>query len=368
MNQSSRVIFFATVIILVLLLCYLLAPILPPFLIGMALAYLGDPIADRLERWRLNRTAAVCVVFAVMTLASILILLILFPMVEQQVRSAIAAIPSLAEKINQLVIPRINELAGTQLPTANMASISEAVRSHWQQFGGLLGIIGRWLGDSTGVFIALAATATITPVVTFYLLRDWDLMTARLHDLLPRRIEPKVMQLAREMDLVLAEFVRGQLLLMAAQAAYFSIALGLIGLDLALLVGLIAGGLSFVPYLGLIIGLGSALIAAALQFQEWLPLLLILGVFGIGQVLEGALLQPLLVGDRIGMHPVAVIFAVMAGGQLFGFVGVLLALPAAAVITVLLRHIHDFYKGSELYQRGTPVKPAGETPPVEGSD
>ena len=243
-----------------------------------------------------------------------------------------------------------------------MASISEGVKSYWHELGGMLGLVARWLGDSTQVLFALAAVATVTPVVSFYLLRDWDVLVTRLHDLLPRRIEPQVVRLASEMDSVLAEFVRGQLLLMLVQSVYFSIGLALVGLNLALLIGLVAGVFSFVPYLGLIIGLGSALIAAAIQFQEWLPIVLVLGVFGIGQVLESVVLQPLLVGDRIGMHPVAVIFAVMAGGQLFGFVGVLLALPIAAVITVLLRHIRDFYKNSDMYQPSRPLDPATGIP------
>ncbi|MEQ8659589.1 MAG: AI-2E family transporter, partial [Gammaproteobacteria bacterium] len=169
-----------------------------------------------------------------------------------------------------------------------------------------------------------------------------------VRDLLPRRIEPTVSKLAREIDSVLAEFLRGQLTVMAALALIYTVGLWLVGLDLAFFIGLLAGLVSFVPYLGVIVGVIVAGAAAFLQFQDVLHLALVGAVFGVGQVLEGMVLSPLLVGDRIGLHPVAVIFAVMAGGQLFGFLGVLLALPVAAVIVVLLRHSRDEYLASTL--------------------
>ena len=354
MDKYNSVAFYGVVTLFTLLFFYVLSPILPPFLLGMALAYLGDPIVDRLEKWGLSRTSGVAIVFSVMLLAAILALLVLAPMVEHQIRVLIEFIPTALEQLNGSVIPYVSSLTGAEIPEINRTSITEGVSKYWDEIGGMLGLAAGWLGSSTQVLIALAASATITPVVSFYLLRDWDILIARIHDLLPRKVEPKVVELSTEMDAILAEFLRGQLLLMLAQTIFFAVALSLIGLKLALLVAIVAGGLSFVPYLGVIIGVAAGVIAAAMQFQEVLPVVLVLVVFGIGQVLEGVVLQPLLIGDRIGMHPVAVIFAVMAGGQLFGFVGVLIALPVAAVITVLLRHIHDFYKGSYFYHQNTP--------------
>jgi predicted PurR-regulated permease PerM len=172
---------------------------------------------------------------------------------------------------------------------------------------------------------------------------------AQLRNLLPRRIEPVIVGLARESDEVLGAFLRGQFVVMLALGGIYSLGLFIIGLDFSLLIGMLAGLVSFVPYLGLIVGIVVAGIAALIQFQEFWPLLPVIGVFGIGQLIEGMLLTPLLVGDRIGLHPVAVIFAVLVGGHLFGFFGVLLALPVAAIIMVLLRHTHDEYLNSVLY-------------------
>ena len=196
---------------------------------------------------------------------------------------------------------------------------------------------------------AWVANLILVPVVTFYLLRDWDVMMAKVNRLLPRNIEPKVSLWASECDEVLGAFMKGQLLVMFALGVIYAIGLWLVGLDLALLVGMIAGLASIVPYMGFIIGIVVAGVAAFIQFQDPVVLAYVGAVFMVGQMLEGMLLTPLLVGDRIGLHPVAVIFAIMAGGQLFGFVGILLALPVAAVIMVLLRHLHERYKSSSLY-------------------
>jgi predicted PurR-regulated permease PerM len=173
---------------------------------------------------------------------------------------------------------------------------------------------------------------------------------SRVRELLPRRSEAVIVKLAQQSDEVLGAFLRGQLLVMLALAFIYSAGLMMMGLDLALLIGMLAGLVSFVPYLGFIVGILAACVAALFQFQELLPLLYVAIVFGVGQMLEGMVLTPLLVGDRIGLHPVAVIFSVLAGGQLFGFVGVLLALPVAAVIAVLLRYLHTQYKSSALYE------------------
>jgi predicted PurR-regulated permease PerM len=197
--------------------------------------------------------------------------------------------------------------------------------------------------------LAWVANLVLVPVVTFYLLRDWDVLMDKIRRLLPRTSEQTIVKLAKESDDVLGQFLRGQLTVMVVLGFIYTVGLWIVGLDLALLVGTIAGLVSFVPYLGFIVGIVFAGVAAIMQFGDITYLLFVLIVFGIGQAFEGMLLTPLLVGDKIGLHPVAVIFAVMAGGQLFGFVGVLLALPVAAIVVVLLRHMHELYKTSEIY-------------------
>jgi predicted PurR-regulated permease PerM len=201
--------------------------------------------------------------------------------------------------------------------------------------------------------LAWLANLVLIPVVTFYLLRDWDILIARIDELLPRQYQPIVAKLAKDSDDVLASFLRGQFMVMLALGAIYSVGLWFIDLKLALLIGMMAGLVSFVPYLGFILGIIAASVAVLLQTQELMQLIPVFIVFGIGQALEGMVLTPLLVGDRIGLHPVAVIFAVLAGGQLFGFVGILLALPVAAVLAVLLRYAHGQYKSSSIFNNGT---------------
>ncbi|MGV6807209.1 MAG: AI-2E family transporter [bacterium] len=328
---------------------YLLSPVLTPFLIAAFLAYLGDPLVNRLQSRKVSRTLAVAIVFVAMSLTGLLIILLLAPKLEDQIRVLIDTVPKVLKYFRETLVPYLEELSGTQMPELDVPSITALLRENWDQVGGFAGIVARWIGNSTQLLFALFALITIIPVVTFYLLRDWHDLVLRIRNLIPRRYEPTVVGLAKDVDDVLSEFFRGQLSLMAVQALYFCIALSIVGLDLAILIGLLAGAVSFVPYLGVIIGVGAGAVAAFVQFHEWMPVIFVLIIFGLGQVLEGVVLQPWLIGDRIGLHPVAVIFAVMAGGQLFGFVGVLIALPVAAVITVFLRHFHELYLESDLY-------------------
>jgi len=330
-------------------LLYLLAPVLTPFLISALLAYLGDPLVDRLERWRIKRVYGVVAVFALMFIAGMASLIILLPMLQQQAVSLVNAIPQALDWAQQRLLPKLAELLGRDVVALDIEAIRQALAGHWQQVGSLAGHVVASLSRSGQVVLGWLTYLLLIPVVSFYLLRDWDHLVRAVHDLLPQRVAPTVARLAREIDAVLAEFLRGQLTVMFALALIYTVGLWLVGLDLAFAIGMLAGLVSFVPYLGLIVGAIAAVVAAFLQFQDVAHLLGVLAVFGVGQLLEGMVLSPLLVGDRIGLHPVAVIFAVMAGGQLFGFFGVLLALPAAAVVVVLLRHSHERYLASSLY-------------------
>jgi predicted PurR-regulated permease PerM len=224
--------------------------------------------------------------------------------------------------------------------------------------GSAAGNVLTQVAKSSMDILALGGMLALIPVVTFYLLLDWDDLLKRLHDLIPRRMEPRISLMARECDEVLAAFLRGQLMVMVALGIVYAIGLQVVGLKLALMIGLLAGLGSIIPYFGFAIGIVSATAAALVQFGNFNAVLMVWAVFAVGQAIEGWVLQPYLVGDKIGLHPVAVIFAIMAGGQLFGFVGMLLALPVAAVIMVLLRHAHEHYQQSRLYQ----------TTPVSGDD
>jgi len=330
------------------LLLYLLAPVLTPFMMAAIFAYIGDPLVDRLETVKVPRTLAVVIVFLGLSILAVLALIILVPMIERQILTLGQKVPGYVEAIQTRFIPWLNSSFGLSLEL-DFAAIKQSLQDSWKNTGSIVSTALSYVSKSGAVLAGWFANLLLIPVVTFYLLRDWDILIKRIGELVPRKNLPVVSTLAKSSDEVLGAFLRGQLLVMLVLASIYSIGLWIVGLDLALLSGLIAGLVSFVPYLGFIVGILVAGIAAIMQFQDMIHLLYVAIVFGIGQMVEGMLLTPLLVGDRIGLHPVAVIFAVLAGGQLFGFLGVLLALPVAAVIAVMLRYIHERYKESAMY-------------------
>jgi len=332
-------------------LIYLLAPVLMPFAFAAMLAYLGDPLTDKLETYQLSRTKAVLVVFSAMTLVFVLVLLLLVPVLEYQVEHFVSSLPAYVAWLNETVIPWAQRRFHLAIRPINLNQIVNLVKGHWEQAGGIAAAIMSSVSHSGGVVAEWLMNLLLIPVVTFYLLRDWDDLMVKVHDLLPRRVAATASKLAREVDTVLAAFVRGQLYVMLALGCIYSIGLWMTGLDLALLIGMLAGLVSFVPYLGSIVGIVTACIATLVQFHELIQLVPVAIVFIVGQSLEGMVLTPKLVGDKIGLHPVAVMFAVLAGGQLFGFLGILLALPVASIIMVLLRHVHDLYRDSDFYGR-----------------
>ncbi|OMH25884.1 AI-2E family transporter [Motiliproteus sp. MSK22-1] len=348
MTDSQRW-FMLCVTLIVFTFLYLLEPILFPFLTAMLLSYLWDPVVDRLEERGLTRTVSVIIVFVLFSILLAVVLVLLLPMLGRQIDALGQRIPLLLEQLDTVVIPWIQTTLGADPRSVDLKVVREVLQSNWKQGTDLVTQILSKASHSGLLLAGWLANMALIPVVTFYLLRDWDVMIAKIQALLPLSVEPRVSLFASECDEVLGAFIKGQLLVMLCLGGVYSIGLAAIGLDLALLVGMLAGLASIVPYMGFFVGIMAAGIAAFLQFHDFLHLGLVGLVFGIGQTLEGMVLTPLMVGDKIGLHPVAVIFAIMAGGQLFGFTGILLALPVAAIIMVLLRHLHDGYKISELY-------------------
>lgn len=341
-----------------------LGPILMPFVVGAIFAYLGDPLVDALERRRLSRTWGVSLVFLLITLSLGLLILLIAPMLQQQAVTLAQNIPEGLRWLQDVGLAKL----GIQLPD-NLRLDSNYLRdwlsSHWKEARGAAGLVA----ESGLKVMATIANIALIPVVSFYLLRDWDNLIAWFDTVTPPRHRPLVRRLASECDEVLGSFVRGQGLVMLALALYYALALWAAGLKLALLVALIAGLLSFVPYLGFAIGFATAMIAMLVQSPELWPLLWVIAIFAFGQVLEGNVLTPLLVGDKIGVHPVAVIFAIMAGGQLFGFTGVLVALPCAAILAVGLREVQRRWLDSTVYRWGeqAPAPDALPAPPDSSS-
>lgn len=332
-------------------LLYLLSPILAPFIAGALLAYLGDPLVDRLEERKLSRTLSVSIVFVVLFTLLTLLVLLLVPLLEQQLRYLIQSVPGYLDRLQTEILPALAHRLGIPADdTLLLDALRKTLNANSQQAGGIALMLAKSISQSGASLVAGLATLVLIPVVTFYLLRDWDLLVARVDELLPRQYEPLIARLAKQSDEVLAAFLRGQFLVMLALGVIYSAGLWFAGVKLAILIGMLAGLVSFVPYLGFIVGILAASLAVLLQTGDISQLLPVAIVFGVGQAIEGMLLTPLLVGDRIGLHPVAVIFSVLAGGQLFGFVGVLLALPVAAVIAVVLRHVHQRYLDSHFFK------------------
>ena len=342
-------------------LIYLLAPALTPFAVAALFAYLWDPVVDRLERMGLSRSFAVCLVFLLIGLAVVALVLLVIPFTERQIAKFLDQLPRWLAWIQAEAQPQLEQRFGVTLDFADPNKLIEMLKGHWREAGGIATRLLAKVSASGLTVLGWIAQLVLIPVVTFYLLRDWDLLVARVNELLPRQIEPTISRLARESDEVLGAFLRGQLSVMLSLGTLYAVGLWLVGIDVGPLIGMVAGLISFVPYLGAIVGLGMALIAAVVQYQDWTHVFMVLAVFGVGQTIEGYVLVPKLVGDKIGLHPVAVIFAVLAGGELFGFLGVLLALPAAAVAMVLLRYLHEKYTASQLYQ---PAEAVPEVSPV----
>jgi len=331
---------------------WLLAPVLTPFVVALMLAWLGDPLVDRLEASGRSRNTAVVLVFVLMILLVALALLILVPLIQRQIITLVAALPQGQQWLMDTAIPWIEQKTGLEIMAwLDPGRLFDWVRSHWQQAGGVATTFFGYVSRSGFAMVAWVVNLALLPILTYYFLRDWDKLVERVASLIPRNHIEVVSRLARESNDVLGAFIRGQIVVMIALGVVYAAGLSLVGLNLGLLIGLIAGLISFIPYLGATTGVVLAVLAALVQSQGFdLQLLLLVGiVFTVGQLLESYVLTPRIVGDKIGLHPVAVIFAVMAGGQLFGFLGMLLALPAAAVINVLLRYAHQRYRQSELY-------------------
>ncbi|TAN05318.1 MAG: AI-2E family transporter [Rhodanobacteraceae bacterium] len=330
-------------------LVWLLSPILMPFMLAAVFAYLGDPLVDRLERLHLGRGLAASIVFLVMLLIVVIALVLLVPLIQRQIARFVTSLPAYAAWFTNDAVPWLEQKLHIPPSEFDATTLIARVRDHIGTLGGIAAILLRYATRSGLALIGWGVAVVLVPVVTFYLLRDWDKLVAHVDALLPRDAQPTIRRLARETNSVLGAFVRGQLLVMLGLAIYYAVALKLVGLDVGPLIGMTAGLVSFVPYLGFIIGIVASVIAALVQFHDVFHLVLVLVVFGIGSVLESYILVPKLVGDRIGLHPVAVIFAVLAFGELFGFIGILLALPMASIAMVLLRFLRERYEASALY-------------------
>lgn len=357
MSASRHAWFWLTFLGLTGLTLYLLGGVLTPFVAGMAVAYLLDPVVDGLERRRLSRTMATSLVTLAFCLVVALVLVLLLPVLAGQLVEFAKRLPSYLELIRTKVPPLI-DLLRDRLPEGLIERLQSAAVDYAAPAANWLtkvvvGVIGGGM-----ILVDLISLIVIMPIVAFYLLRDWDRLVARIDALLPRRHADTIREQARAVDTTLSGFLRGQSMVCLLQGMIYGVGLSLVGLDFGLVVGLFTGFIAFIPYAGMALGMSVAVALALIQFGTWQAVGWVMVVFAIGQFIESYLLTPRLVGDRVGLHPIWVIFALMAGGALFGFVGVLLAVPAAAVIGVGVRFALARYLASPFYHGPTVHEPA----------
>jgi phosphoribosylaminoimidazole-succinocarboxamide synthase len=336
-------------------LIYALAPVLTPFLAGALLAYIFNPLADRLEKFGLGRSFATFLVLLSVGLAAVGLALLVIPLFASQIQLLTARLPEYLGWIQHELLPSLAGLLGLNL-NLDMSSVRDWLTQHAQSAESAASQFLPRLGNGAMAIISALVNLLLIPVVMFYMLRDWDALVARIDHLIPRRWHGPVSKLAGEIDRVLSEFLRGQLSVMVVMSVFYSLGLWLVGLNFALPIGILTGMLGFIPFVGATLGLLLGVLEASLQFQILSAVLPVLGVFIAGQVLEGMVVTPKLVGDRIGLHPLVAIFALAAFGQIFGFFGVLLALPMAAALLVALRHLRAAYLQSPAYQGGYNAK------------
>lgn len=366
----SQVIYWGAVAAVFLVLLWYLGPVLLPFIVGGAIAYILDPLADRLEVMGLPRAAATTIITLVGVLALLLAVAFILPMLVEQTTALVRAAPDYFNALRDWLTARFPDMvAEGGIIRTGLADLGEMVQSRGgelaqQVVAGVFGVVNAL------VFVV------VVPVVAFYLLLDWDNMVARIDEMLPRDHVGTIRRIAHEVDATLASFVRGQLTVCLILGSFYSASLMLVGLQFGLVVGAIAGLITFIPYVGALVGGGLAVGLALFQFWgDWASIGLVAAIFVAGQFLEGNVLTPKLVGNSVGLHPVWLLFALSAFGSIYGFVGMLVAVPVAASLGVITRFAVAEYKASLLYQGRDPQAPVpermavqeGETPERFGS-
>lgn len=346
---STRTFWVLAVAALSVWLIHLLSPILTPFLLAAILAYICDPMADWLERRRVPRSLAAALVLLFVVLLFVAFLLIVAPMVARESAVFVNRLPQYLVWVQDSAAPWVRDNLGVEWDF-DTDTLRERLIAYFSSGEGMVAKVFKPIQIGGLVLLNFLVNLVLVPVVFFYVLRDWDRIVAQVAEYLPRRSLSTVSSIARDVDRVLGQFLRGQLSVMLIMTVYYTFFMWVVGLDYALPIGLVTGLLVFVPYLGSTVGLILATLAGAMQFGTLGELVPVWAVFVVGQMIEGYVVTPYLVGDRIGLHPVTVIFALIAFGQLFGFFGVLLALPASAALSVGLRYFLERYRRSAFYR------------------
>ncbi|NTS29988.1 AI-2E family transporter [Phyllobacterium sp. BT25] len=348
-SVRRQAVFWTAALLFLGLFLYMFSSILLPFVAGMVLAYFLDPVADRLQRLGLSRLLATVVILVLFIVTFALLLIILVPVLASQMSDFIARLPSYVARLQELIANRDSQWLKNFIGV-DASVIRNSLDSLLQQGAGFLTTLLQSIWSSGKTLIDVFALFVVTPVVAFYMLLDWDRMVSKIDNLVPRQHVYTIRAIARDMNKAIAGFVRGQGTVCLLLGVIYAVGLTIVGLNFGLLIGLFAGLISFIPYVGSLVGLVVALGVAMVQFwPEWGHILGVAIAFGVGQFIEGNILQPKLVGSSVGLHPVWLMFALFAFGTLLGFTGMLIAVPTAAAIGVLVRFMIGRYKQSPLY-------------------
>jgi predicted PurR-regulated permease PerM len=355
MTLKQHMSIWAVIVVVFLLLLVLLSDILLPFVLGMGVAYFLDPVADRLEEAGLNRSLATGLIIGVFILFATLLTMLLIPVLIDQILGLVEHLPGYITSIHDFFLPIIERFVDVSALQEN-----ETIKKTLSEYAGeavkSLGALSKNIVGGGLAIVNVVTLLVITPVVAFYLLRDWDRIVEKVDGWLPKKNADLIRKLAKDIDDVLAGFVRGQATVCFILATYYGVALMITGLEFGLVIGIITGLISFIPFVGAIVGFVASVGVALFQFwPDGVMIGIVGGIFVVGQILEGYVLTPNLVGEKVGLHPVWVMFGLLAGGSLFGFVGVLIAVPMAAVVGVLSRFAIRQYLDSPLYG-GTSLK------------
>ena len=354
LSVRQQVTYWSAAFAVLILLLWALGNVILPFVVGGAVAYFLDPVADRLQRLGLSRIWATVVIFVGFIAVVILSLFVIVPLLIQQTNDLIQSAPELFNQLRNWLTERFPQIMEDGSPLRqSLIAVGETIQSR----GGEL--LQQVLNSAAGV-VNLVVFIVVVPVVAFYLLMDWDKMIGQIDDLLPRDYAPVIRRLSHEIDCTLASFVRGQGTVCLILGIFYAGALMIVGLQFGLVVGLLAGLLTFIPYIGALVGGLLSVGLALFQFWgDWWMIVAVAAIFQVGQMVEGNILTPKLVGSSVGLHPVWLIFALSAFGTLFGFVGMLVAVPIAAAIGVLVRFALEQYRAGQLYR--------GQSRPVDSA-
>ena len=333
----------------ILVLLYVLSPILTPFLLAGIVAYICNPVADRITGWGVPRILAVTLVMLALTVLTAGLILIILPLLYEETALLAKRAPEALTLANEKLAPWLREHFGIRL-RFDPDSLRKLATGNWDAIQPILERVYNSLKIGGMALVGIALNLVLAPVVMFYLLLDWHGVMRRASELIPRPWHARLIGMARDIDLMLSQYLRGQILVILLLGTYISVALWLADIPSALSIGVVTGLLIVVPYLGYGLGLLMALLVATLQFAGWGPIIAVLIIYAIGQLLESFLLTPFLVGERIGLNPLVVIFALMAFGEIFGFFGILVALPASAMLLVGLREVRTLYLVSRFYR------------------